>query len=80
MIGIFVGFIYFIFVCILNRLVLSKLKHPKFWIILCMIGSLILGCLFVLLYSNQTIEELNKCIYITVPLILIDKLFDKPDR
>ena len=77
MIGIVVGVIYFVLVSFLNRKFFSKSQHSKIWIIICMLFSLVLGCLFLWLYSDQTKETLIKCVYLTIPLILLDSLFGR---
>ncbi len=77
MIGIIVGFVYLVLVSFLYRLFFRKSRHPKIWVVICMLFSLVLGCLFVSLYSDQVKEEIIKCVYIIIPLTLLDKLFEK---
>ena len=77
MIGIVVGFIFFILVCHFNSFIFSKTQHQKIWIIISMFLSLVLGCIFLRLYSNQNIKELIICTYVCIPLILLDSLLEK---
>lgn len=79
MVGIVIGYLYFIFILIVKSYIEKKAKHPRIWLaLMCFVGSLVLGCICVKYFSSDKMSELTGFTFMMIPLTFFDGIFSKP--